>query len=578
MKLTRNLNIGGQPVALDDVNIMLELNACGRGFITAQGDASWQGQIVTLDIGDSNMMLRWFTGYVERSQPADNGWQRLFVREMAGALARPHPVSLQHPTLTQVCQELTNSLGIPFSIPTADYATTPTPHFTHSGTGYQLLSALGTAFGIDDFIWQPLPEGVIFVGSYKDSYWSNKPVTIPKEFAVDHQAGNTLTIPAIQSLRPGANINGQRINSVRLHGDNMELQWLMTNASGQQAQATPMRRQIEKEFPELAGAQHLPKYARVEAVSDTSNLGDVCDKFRPRYAIDIQLLDNSGNPDKSVPVYPAVTLPVTAGGMESGTMAYPEPGTVVEVAFQAGMPNQPFIRQMMPFRWSMPAVAPGEHIQQQRAEVYQRINGRGEWERVTDTCITERSQRREIYADEEYQQIGERHLTVDGHDISAIGGIARIHALGGIELMSAGDIDSGAAGDRRMATGGTFVHATGGDARLVVGGSNKTIVTKDDSREITGGLTEQVGALRKSVAQQQSFIAGSTWIGSETINVLDLIGQSLALMQNIAQQLAQHDHPGDSGGTTGKPNQSSTFTAQAETAGTINNELKSISG
>ncbi|KNC94142.1 hypothetical protein GM31_16345 [Trabulsiella odontotermitis] len=578
VKLTRNLNIGGQPVALDDANILLELNACGRGFVTAQGDSSWQGQIVTLDIGDDSMMLRWFTGYVERSQPADNGWQRLFVREMAGALARPHPVSLQHPTLTQVCQELTNSLGIPFSIPAADYATTPAPHFTHSGTGYQLLSSLGTAFGIEDYIWQPLPEGVIYVGSYKDSYWSNKPVDIPKEFAIDHQAGNTLTIPAIQSLRPGAIINGKRINSVRLSGDNMELQWLNTNASGQQAQASPMRRQIEKEFPELAGGQHLPKYARVEAVSDTANLGDVCDPFRPRYAVDIQLLDDSGNPDKSVPIYPAVPLPVMAGGMESGTMAYPEPGTVVEVAFQAGMPNQPFIRQMMPFRWSLPAVAPGEQIQQQRAEVYQRINGRGDWERVTDNCITERSQRREIYADEEYRQAAERHLSVDGHDISTIGGIARIHALGGIEQMSAGDIDSGAVGDRRVATGGMFVHATGGDARHVVGGSNETIVTKDDSREVTGGLTETIGKLRKSVAQQQSFIAGSTWIGSETINVLDLIGQALALMQQMAQELAQHTHPGDSGGTTGKPNQAGTFTAQAEAAGTINNELKSISG
>lgn len=577
MKLTKNLNIDGQPVALDAVNIMLELNACGRGFITAQGEESYQGKIVTLDIGDSNMMLRWFTGYVERSQPADNGWQRLFVREMAGALARPHPVSLQHPTLTQVCQELTNSLGIPFSLPAADYATEPTPHFTHSGTGYQLLSALGTAFEIEDFIWQPLPEGVIYAGSYKDSYWSSRPVTIPSEFAIDHQAGNMLTIPAIQSLRPGAIINGQRINSVRLDGDNMELQWLTTNASGQQAQATPMRRQIEKEFPELAGGQHLPKYARVEAVSDTANLGDVCDPFRPRYAVDIQLLDDSGNPDKSVPVYPAVTLPVSAGGMESGVMAYPEPGTVVEVAFQAGMPNQPFIRQMMPFRWSLPAVAPGEQLQQLRAEVYQRVNGRGDWERVTDTCITERSQRREIYADEEYRQIAERHQSVDGHDLATVGGIASLHALGGIEQMSAGDIDSGALGDRRVATGGSYVHAVGGEARHVVGGSNETIVTKDDSREVTGSLTEKVGELRKSVASQQAFIAGSTWIGSEDINMLDLMGQSLALMQQMAQELAQHNHPGDSGGKTGKPYQADTFEEQATTAGAINKQLNSLS-
>ncbi|MBI6183275.1 hypothetical protein JEQ07_23115 [Serratia proteamaculans] len=578
MKLTKNLNIGGQPVALDDLDIMLELNACGRGFITAQGGNSFQGQIVTLDIGDDTLMLRWFTGYVERSQPADNGYQRIFVREMAGALARPHPVSLQHPTLQQVCQELTNSLGIPFNIPPVDYATTPTAHFTHSGTGYQLLSALGTAFGIEDYIWQPLPEGVIFVGSFKDSYWYGKQAAIPKEFAVDHQAGNTLIIPAIQSVRPGAIINGQRINSVRLHGDNMELHWLTTNAQGQQAQARPMRRQIEKEFPELASGQHLPKHARIEAVSDSASLGDVCDPFRPRYAADIQMLDASGQPDTNVPVYPAVPLPTPIGGMEAGLMAYPEPGTIVEVAFQAGMPNQPFIRQVMPFRWSLPAIAPGEQVQQQRAEVYQRVNASGDWERATDGCITDRSQRREVYVDEELHQATERHTQVDGHDIATVGGIARVHALGGIEHMSAGDIDVGAAGDQRNATGGSLVHAVGGDARLVTGGNNETIVTKDDTRDVTGNLTEKVGELRRSVAQQQAFIANSTWIGSETVNVLDLVGQSLALMQQIAQTLAGHTHPGDSGGTTDKPNQSGMFTSQAGTAGAINDKLQSISG
>jgi hypothetical protein len=577
VKLTKSLNIDGQTVALDDLNIMLELNACGRGFITAQGDTSFLGKMVTLDIGDDRLMLRWFTGFVERSQPADNGWQRLFVREMAGTLARPHPISLQHPTLKQVCQEITDNLGIPFSIPAADYANTPIPHFTHAGTGYQLLSALGTAFGIEDYIWQPLPEGVIYAGSYKDSFWSGKPVDIPKEFAIDHQAGNSLTIPAIQSLRPGAVINGQRINSVRLEGDNMALTWLTTNAQGQQSQASPMRRQIEKEFPELSGGQHLPKYARVEAVSDTANLGDVCDPFRPRYAVDIQLLDASGAPDKSVPVYPAVPLPLHAGGMESGMMAYPEPGTVVEVAFQAGMPNQPFIRQVMPFRWSMPAVSPGEQLQQQRAEVYQRVNARGDWERTTDSSITERSQRRETHVDEEIHRVTERTMNVDGHDLAMVGGIARVHALGGIEQMSAGDIDSGAAGDRRTATGGTFVHAVGADARLVVGGSSETIITKDDSRDVTGSLTEKVGQLRKSVAQQQSFIAAGTWIGSEEINVLDLVGQALELVQQMAQELALHTHPGDDGGTTGKPDQAADFNAQASMAAGINSKLKSIS-
>lgn len=106
---------------------MLELNSCGRGFITAQTDQDYTGKLVRVDVGYTDLLLRWFTGYVERSQPAENGFQRLFVRELAGVFDKQWPCSMQHPTLKQIGGWLAEQSGITVQVPDVAYATTPIP-------------------------------------------------------------------------------------------------------------------------------------------------------------------------------------------------------------------------------------------------------------------------------------------------------------------------------------------------------------------------------------------------------------------------------------------------------------------
>ncbi|WP_420299466.1 hypothetical protein [Edwardsiella tarda] len=579
MKLIKRLEVGGQERHLADEDMVLELSGCGRGFMTVEATGSLQGQMVTLDVGDHSLVVRWFTGYVERSQPAENGYQRIFVREVAGLLAHAQPISLRHPTLRQLCDHLTEQCGIPFALPDrAEYVDTPIPHFTHSGTGYQLLNNIGHAFGIEDYVWQTQPDGTVFIGSYRDSFWQGKAVTLPEAFAVEQQAGNSMTLPVIQSVRPGAVLNGQRITQVRLRGDEMTLTWQPRNNAGQPAQATPMRRQIEKEFPELAGGQHLPRLGRIEAISDVSALGDICDPFRPRYAADVQLLDAKGEPDSRVPVYPAVPLPSVMGGPETGMMGFPHPGTVVEIAFAGGQPDRPFIRQILPYRWSLPAVGPDEQVQQLRGDVSQRATSRGDWVRETDQRIEDRAREHHIIADEASSCVVERTATVSGDDVLTVGGAARRQVLGSYMLASLGDIDLHTAGSQRHAIGGTLAQAVGGDLNQAIGGNASRYVAQDDSAEVDGDLSEKVAGIRKSMAKAQQFMAGSTWIGSPEVNLLSLFGQMLDVVQELATTAAAHTHPGDSGGTTGKPNQSGAFTGQGSKAGQINQTLQSITG
>ncbi|EMY3450569.1 hypothetical protein AAIM95_005397, partial [Escherichia coli] len=88
-------------------------------------------------------------------------------------------------------------------------------------------------------------------------------------------------------------------------------------------QKSPFRRQAEKAFPELASGLHLPKLARVEAPTEAVSAGNIADPFRPRYAVNLQLLDENGNPAADTPVYNAVPLPVPMAGSESGMFQFP---------------------------------------------------------------------------------------------------------------------------------------------------------------------------------------------------------------------------------------------------------------
>lgn len=132
-------------------------------------------------------------------------------------------------------------------------------------------------------------------------------------------------------------MNGERVTKVHLTNDTMAVTWTPRNrATGQPLQKTPAQRQIESYYPELASGLHLPKLARVVAPSETVKSGNFADPFRPRYAVDVQLLDADGNPDNQTPVYSAVPLPVPMAGNDSGMFQFPPEGTLVEVAFTGG--------------------------------------------------------------------------------------------------------------------------------------------------------------------------------------------------------------------------------------------------
>lgn len=564
MKPVKRLYLSTDEIHLADASLVLELNSCGRGFITAQTTTDYTGKLVRLDVGYSGLLLRWFTGYVERSQPAENGYQRLFVRELAGVFERMWPCSFQHPTLRDVAGWLEENSGISIAVPDVPYSDKPIPHFTHNGTGYQLLNNLGRAFSITDYIWYPLPDGSLYVGGAEKALFAGRPVEIPAEFSQGTAGGNSMTLPVIQSLRPGVDVNGERVTKVHLTNDTMTITWTPRNrATGQPLLKTPAQRQIESHYPELASGLHLPKLARVVAPSEAVKSGNFADPFRPRYAVDVQLLDADGNPDNQTPVYSAVPLPVPMAGNGSGMFQFPPEGTLVEVAFTGGRPDKPFIRQTLPDGTSLPDIKPGEQLQQQRAEVSQRVTQAGDWVRQTDQTISETSMTRTVKADTERRELVSRETTVKATDKITVLGTATLMA-GAIQQVSAGDFSQAVKGNR--------LASITGNEETEIAGQQSTKVAGAMNVEVGGTLTEKIAALRKSVAAGGQQIMGPTvHIGSEGVNTLTMMLDTIDLLAELAQQCASHSHP-----SVGTPTNADAFNQTVAKAGKTRSKYQNI--
>ena len=557
MKPIKRLYLSTDEIHLADASLVLELNSCGRGFITAGTTLDYTGKLVRLDVGYTDLVLRWFTGYVERSQPAENGFQRLFVRELVGVFERLWPCSFQHPTLRDVASWLAEHSGLTFSVPDADYSDRPIPHFSHSGTGYQLLDNLGKAFGITDYVWYQLPDGAVYVGGAEKALFAGRPIEIPHEFNQGAAGGNSMTLPLVQSLRPGVELNGERVTKVHLQNDTMAVTWTPRNrATGKPLQKTPMQRQIESHYPELASGLHLPKFGRVMNPVEAVKSGNFSDPFRPRYAVDVQLLDADGNPDKDTPVYSAVPLPVPMAGNDSGMFQFPPEGTLVEIAFTGGRPDKPFVRQTVPDGTSLPDIQPGEQLQQQRAEVSQRVTQAGDWVRQTDQTISETSMARVVKADTEQRELVSRETTVKATD--------KITVLGTSTLL-AGAIQQVCTGDYSQAVNNRVASIGGNDETDIAG--SQTVTTGKD-------LIEKIGQIRKSVAAvQQQIIAPVVWIGSGTINVAQLMLDTLDVVKELAEQTASHTHS-----NTGAPTNAGAIRNTGTKADTLNGKYSPVIG
>lgn len=246
-----------------------------------------------------------------------------------------------------------------------------------------------------------------------------------------------------------------------------------------------IRKIVMELLPEVAGGLHLDRYARVLAVADAPVEGATCERFRPRYAVDLEILGPDMEPDTDFPKYTAVPLPIgVGGGQESGTFTFPEEGTLAVVGFAYGRPDHPIIRQIYPMGSSLPAVARGEVLMQQSPTSFQRVDPEGNWHRETDADIHEMSVARNVKAETYAADIGTENRCVSAHSTERVGSCKTVEAGTVLTMLAGLRADLGSLGALNLTAGRDSTHSTVGNALETVG--------KDSTSTVKGNRTATV--------------------------------------------------------------------------------------
>ena len=311
-----------------------------------------------------------------------------------------------------------------------------------------------------------------------------------------------------------------------------------------------IRRSVERQFPELTGGYHLPRFARVVGIADAPAGAGICDDFRPRFAVDVELLGVDGEPDPALPVLAGVPLPMPMGGDEMGFFAFPEEGTQVVVCFAYGLPNKPYIQTILPHGLSLPKVPKGDQVWQHSEGAQQRVDADGNWLRQTEGRIRDKSIERDVESLTNAERHQSSKVEVDDHSTESVGGIKTIEALGALKLLSGGSASLAALDDLHLASGRDLNQVVGKKLNLAVGGD----------------LQERIQGIRRSLAPQ-------TWLGSEGVNVLQILCDLLDLVQEMNAQMAGHTHVP---GPKPSPTDATGFTAKATQALELAAQLKPI--
>lgn len=311
-----------------------------------------------------------------------------------------------------------------------------------------------------------------------------------------------------------------------------------------------IRRCVERMFPELSGGYHLPRFAQVVSVADAPAGAGICDEFRPRFAVDLQVLDENNEPDDAMPLLAGVPVPVPTGGDEMGFFSFPEEGTKVVVSFAQGLPHKPFIQCILPHGLSLPSLPKGDQVWQHSGASLQRVEANGDWIRQTDGRIRDKSTDRVVESLTNAEQYQSDSRTVDDHSTESVGGTKTIEALGALKLLSGGTASLAAVDDLGLSTGRDLNQVVGQKLNLAVGGD----------------LLERVQGARRS-------IAATTWIGSEGVNVLQVLCDLIDLVTLMNTDLASHTH-----GPSPVPSNAGAFAGHAANGEALSGQLKPITG
>ena len=224
MKLFKRFTVQGGEYQIVNEEIRLDIDRPGLAIIQVVADEPLSGR-VRFSLGwhfDPHLTL-FFTGEIARCTQVDGKQYRLLCPELSARLDNTEPVALRHPTMQDVIARYAELTGLSFIVPAKPYAETRVPAFYGLGSVFHAMKNLGQVFHVEDYVWLTQGDGRVFAGAWQDSRWKGREIAIPQAVFNNVSAGGERVMTALPALRPGCEVNGERVQSVWFSGHEMRV-------------------------------------------------------------------------------------------------------------------------------------------------------------------------------------------------------------------------------------------------------------------------------------------------------------------------------------------------------------------
>ncbi len=302
---------------------------------------------------------------------------------------------------------------------------------------------------------------------------------------------------------------------------------------------------VRKHYPEIAQGWHVPVWAVVTTINENSNDGDLSDPFRPRYAVNVKLLDKQGNEAKS----PEMSNIALSGSFSAsgGQLQLPEPGAIVQLNFAFGDINKPYISSVLPYKTTLPSCKPGELIAQARKGAKTAIDSSGNISHETDRELKQIATKLTQLASKIQTDATSKSSTTRSHVIENVGGKYQLTALGALLLQTTGHAELSAL-------------------------ESLTLTTASDLNENVAGKKQ---VLAGELISMQVEEGGKIAIGNTGVNVVDILYQLIDVVNQLGTALSTHVHTTPTGISLA-PTNASEIAGQASQASALADKLKPL--
>ena len=271
-----------------------------------------------------------------------------------------------------------------------------------------------------------------------------------------------------------------------------------------------------------------PIFAVVTSVPDAPDSNNICDPYRPYYAVNLRLLDENLTIDEKQPEFEAVPVSMQGGsGMEKGSLRLPIPGTVVEIAYGYGKQSLMFVRSIMPYRLSLPIITSDSVCIQQNFEAYLEFDRAGNNYRRTNMVIEDEAAEHVFKCINKLRTIVNEVSDIKGVSTKKVHGIYR-RIAGAIKLLTTGSANYGAAFNVNI--------TAGQDINETAGNNYNAKINKDSSLQVGKNINH-------TAAGTASYQSPKNWIGSGAENLFKLVSEFMEATISGLTVLASHTHP-----------------------------------